>query len=80
MEQFASSLSTELGEPVADATGLAGAFDFELEWAQEEAGAALSDRPSFFTALQETLGLKLAPMKTPAAILVIDRAERPDAN
>ncbi len=35
---------------------------------------------SLFTAMQEQLGLKLEPMKTPVDVLVIDHVEIPSAN
>ncbi len=36
--------------------------------------------PSFVTAIQEQLGLKLEPAKGPGDFLVIDSIERPDEN
>lgn len=79
---------TTLGErPVLDRTGFAGAFDFSLEWAADppaggrvEAGAQEPRRPSLLAALQEQLGLKLAPGKAPVEVLVIDSVEKPTAN
>ena len=36
--------------------------------------------PGLFAALQEQIGLKLAPDKEPVSFLVIDHAEKPTAN
>ena len=58
---------------MVDATGLTGAYDFQLAW-DENAG------PTIFTALQEQLGLKLEPRKVPVAYFVIDSAQRPGDN
>ena len=79
--------------PVVDKTGLKGAYDFELKWERNPAtmpppGTSSVDpgptdgaaRPSIFTALQEQLGLKLIPIKTPLESIVIDHIEKPSPN
>ena len=63
--------------PVIDQTGLAGRYDFTLEWSNTLAGQADSTAPSIFTAFQEQLGLKLDSTKAPVDVLVIDHAEPP---
>jgi uncharacterized protein (TIGR03435 family) len=86
MEQFARRLSRDrdIAKPVADRTGLKDKFDFDLVWAPAQissrADEPSDDHPSIFTALQEQLGLKLVPARISTLVVVIDRAERPDAN
>jgi bla regulator protein BlaR1 len=65
------------GRLVVDQTGLKGAFDFTLKWTPEQLAA---DGPSFFTAIQEQLGLQLVPAKAPLEVIVIDHIEQPSAN
>jgi uncharacterized protein (TIGR03435 family) len=70
------------GRMVVDRTGLTGSWDFDLTFAVEGRGgpdtpAADSNAPSFFTAIQEQLGLKLESTKGPVQVLVIDSVERP---
>jgi|HubBroStandDraft_6_1064221.scaffolds.fasta_scaffold645643_1 uncharacterized protein (TIGR03435 family) len=72
------------GRMVVDRTGLTGSWDFELNFAPEGRGApagvdtpAPSDAPSFFTAIQEQLGLKLESTKGPVDVIVIDSIEKP---
>ncbi len=72
-------LGRETGRPVVDKTGLAGKYDFTLEFAPA-ARADESGRPSVFTALEEQLGLKLVPAKEPVEVLVIDSIEQPAAD
>ena len=83
-----STLSSVLGRPVINETGLNGRFDSTLEWAREPRGPASFDSPAPATlagptlieALRDQLGLKLEPAKAALRILVIDRVERPSEN
>ncbi len=81
MARLAGELSC-VGRQVIDRTGLAGAFDVDLEWTPDTPGAAPSPDagPSIFTAIQEQLGLKLEPSTAPLEVIVIDSAERPAEN
>jgi uncharacterized protein (TIGR03435 family) len=88
MPQLARTLANLLSRTVVDKTGLTGNYDFDLKWIPDdsasEAGAPplLPDSagPSIFTALREQLGLELKPAKGPVEVLIIDHAEKPDAN
>jgi uncharacterized protein (TIGR03435 family) len=78
MVDVAAALRRLAGRPVEDHTGLAGNFDFKIEWAPEE--TAESTDPSLFTVLKEQLGLKLRPAKGTIETLVIDQISQPSAN
>jgi len=87
MAMFAKGfLAGQTGRNVTDRSGIAGDFDFTLDWTPDApAGAppdadAAAGQPPFFLALQEQLGLKLDPQRGPVEVLVIDRAEKPSAN
>lgn len=88
MEAIVQSLSSVVGRPVRDETGLSGFYDVKLEWTPDAAPstAAAAERPpetfgpTLFTALQEQLGLKLESKKGAVETVVIDRAERPTEN
>ncbi len=90
VSDVAESLSATLGRVVVDKTGLTGNYDFDLQWTPDESvlrGLRDPDAPppdpngpSIFMALQEQLGLELKSAKGAVEILVIDRAEKPDAN
>lgn len=73
-EMLVSNLSSQLGRPVIDRTGLTGHYDFKLQWAPDSNG------PSIFTAIREQLGLRLESQRGPVDFLVIDRVEKPSKN
>jgi uncharacterized protein (TIGR03435 family) len=91
MSQAATMLVGQAGRPVIDRTNLTGNWQFVMKFAQERPqglppgpeadkiaeAAANPDAPSFFTALQEQLGLKLESTKAPFEVTVIDAAEHP---
>ena len=93
MAKFADALGEHTDRIVVDNTGLKGAYDFKLDWAQEDshepAGISMLSSlqeglgltgPSIFTAVQEQLGLKLESAKGPVQIIVIDGAEKASGN
>jgi uncharacterized protein (TIGR03435 family) len=79
-------LSKEFRLPILDKTGLAGTYDFKLEFAPERPGALSPDASdqsaaNLISAVQQQLGLKLNPAKIPTDVVVLDRAEKiPAAN
>jgi uncharacterized protein (TIGR03435 family) len=85
MTRFGEVLARQTDRPIVDATGLAGLYDFTLDWTPDEAVAdgpnVAGAPPSLFTAIEEQLGLKLRPVRREVEILIIDSAERvPSAN
>jgi len=86
MRDLAVFLTPMAGRIVLDRTGLAGAYDLEMTWMAEQPRAG-DDLPapdpngaSFFTALQEQLGLKLTGGRGPVDVLVIDGVSQPTDN
>jgi uncharacterized protein (TIGR03435 family) len=81
-----------LDRPVVDQTGLAGRYDFTIDWKPDEFQftsasvgqrpviAADDPRPDLMTAMREQLGLKLEATKAPADVYVIDKVSRPSEN
>jgi uncharacterized protein (TIGR03435 family) len=83
MERIARELSPYAGRPVQDRTGLTGVFDFELRWTPDQVESrpeGTDSGPSFTTALEEQLGLKLKSEKGRIEVLVIDHLEKPSEN
>jgi len=73
------------GRMLINQTGLSGTYNFALRWNREQSsgadnGSATSDAPSFFTALQEQLGLRLVSTKAPTEVIVIDHIDHPTEN
>jgi uncharacterized protein (TIGR03435 family) len=73
---------------VQDRTGLPGVYNITLRATNDgfqrtdPLGRDSADpgAPSIVTALEEPLGLKLESGRGPVDVLIIDRAERPEAN
>src|SRR5206468_4167357 len=87
MTDFTKQLALVLDRPVLDKTGFTGEFDLNLNFTPDGAligfegyGVHDPNSPNIFAALEEQLGLKLAPAKGPVEVLVIDHAERPPEN
>jgi uncharacterized protein (TIGR03435 family) len=78
ISQLCDRLSTLLGRPVVDKTGLTGNFNISVTWTPDPE-MELSG-PSLFTALQEQLGLKLVPGKGPVEVIIVDAADRTAGN
>jgi uncharacterized protein (TIGR03435 family) len=75
---FAERLEGLLAHPVRDKTGLAGEFDFDVHYSDDDSQPDAG--PSIFSAVQEQLGLRLETAKGSVEILVIDHAGKPTAN
>jgi uncharacterized protein (TIGR03435 family) len=79
-------LSSTLGRPVIDETGVTGQYDFHLTWTpdvQATTNAALTapdTGPSLFTAITDQLGLKLESKKGPVQVYVVEKIEQPKEN
>ena len=88
MPEFADRLSARpfsIDRPVVDRTGINGIYDFDLKLADNAAELKRSlernDGPSIFDVVQQQLGLKLEPQKSPLDNLIVEHAEKiPVAN
>jgi uncharacterized protein (TIGR03435 family) len=85
-----------LDRPVVDKTGLTARYDFEVTFAPDDSqfnghpprmpapqGGSTpepSSQPNLFDALQQQVGLKLSPEKTPVDVLSIDHVDHPSPN
>ncbi|HEY4087102.1 MAG TPA: TIGR03435 family protein [Bryobacteraceae bacterium] len=90
MPLFINVLSDLVGRPVIDDTKFSGPFDVHLLWTPD--GSTPGDRsgdslplpdgtaPSFFTAIEEQLGIKVESRKASVETLTIEHAEKPVGN
>jgi uncharacterized protein (TIGR03435 family) len=79
MASLADLMTRVRDEMVIDKTGLTGVYDFELRWSHDDNNPVPSDGDSFpflFTALQETLGLRLQAERVPVEMIVVDHLAR----
>ena len=86
MQQLAANLAIRAERWVVDKTGLTDRFDFNFAFTPDVMPQGTPppgippidpNGPGLFTALQEQLGLKLAPATGPVDVLVIDSVEHP---
>ena len=94
LSMLAGLLALILDRPVIDKTGITNYFAIQLKFAPYDSVASRPvtadpgapaavrepDAPGIFQAIQEQLGLKLAPAKGPVDVLAIDHIERPSEN
>lgn len=78
---LAELLSKEFRMPVIEKTGLAGKFDFTLEFAPQAPGAVAIESPddsasNLISAVPQQLGLKLIPGSVPVDVLIVDSADK----
>jgi uncharacterized protein (TIGR03435 family) len=82
MEELARELGLFVDRPVIDKTGLKGKYDIDVE---ATPFFRLTNNPqpediTMFTAVQETLGLRLDAEKANMPVLVVDAVEKPTEN
>jgi bla regulator protein BlaR1 len=86
MPAFSTLLSTLVGRPIRDKTGLTGRYDIIYQMdlsSQDSAGPATSPNDlsaQILSILRDQLGLQLKPAKGSVETLVIDHIEQPSEN
>ena len=73
MDDLATYITSLIAVPVANQTGIPGRYDVSIEYAPDDVPS--SDLASLFTALQDTVGLRLVSRKVPVQVLVIDSVD-----
>jgi uncharacterized protein (TIGR03435 family) len=77
-EQLATALSRQLHIPIVDRTKIAGEYDFDVIFSQDD--SIDSNALSVDAALRKELGLHLESKKQPIEMLVVDHVEKPAEN
>jgi uncharacterized protein (TIGR03435 family) len=81
-EQLPGAAPGYFNLPTTDKTGMAGAFNFRLEWKGRGQLTGPSDSMSLFNAIEKQLGVKVEQQSIPVAVvsvLSVDRAPTPNA-
>lgn len=73
LQTLARILSFAMDEPVLDATGVTGLYDFDIHLSRPDQPD--SDQPSLFTALRQQYGLRLIRGRVPVKTLVIHHVD-----
>ena len=77
---IAQAVAGRMGAPVVDKTGFEGQWSFTVYYSPDDAGLqppTNPNLPSFVTALEEQLGLRLESTRGRVEVLVVDSADRP---
>ena len=82
MASLALFLRSMESDPIVDATGLTGKYNFTLEFTRELPGSSIPDRdaileaPPLSIAVQQQLGLQLVARRSPFDVLVVNSFNR----
>jgi len=76
VDQLCSILGRQLEHVLLNRTGLAGEYDFEMDFTPDSAGANPMDAAHLLSALREQLGFNVKSDKAPLDVLVIDNVEK----
>jgi uncharacterized protein (TIGR03435 family) len=79
LAELANALNRSVDLPVIDRTGLAGRYQFFLQYVPESARLNGASGPSIFQALSD-YGLELKQSRAPIDILVVEHIEKPTEN
>ncbi len=80
LRAITGALSSMVEEPVLDETGLAGTYNFTLQFGRQWSEQDPESWPSIFTAVQEQMGLKLEAEHEAVPNLVVDQITKPTQN
>jgi uncharacterized protein (TIGR03435 family) len=83
MAGVADALTVMMKRPVADATGLAGHYDFDIRWSSPDAGepALAAEAPALIVSmLEHQMGLRLVKTTGPVQYWIVDRIAPPGEN